>query len=98
MHDDFNWLGMRVLIDEMLIRIIRTLTYQGKDPTDEFVGKNEDKEMMKEKFRLVNKSHKYEIKSIKDHGAHFIAHILVGKIMRKCRANEVLVVVVSLAK
>lgn len=45
--------------------------------------------MMKQKFGLVNNSCVYVINSIEDQGVHFTAHILVGKITRKCRANEV---------
>ena len=60
------------------------------------MGKNKDKEiaqMMKEKFSLVKKSHGYDINSIDDQGVCFAMHILVGKIMRKCKANEVPVVI-----
>lgn len=49
-------------------------------------------------FGLVKKYRGYEINSIKDQGVFFIAHILAGKIMRKCRANEVPVVVISLVE
>lgn len=44
-HDDCIWLGMRISIDDMLIRRIIALPYQGKDPVDEFVGRKKDKEM-----------------------------------------------------
>jgi len=76
------------------------LPYHKKDPATKFMGKSEDKEMahtMKETFRLVKKSHGYEINSIGDHHFCFTAHILVGKIMRKCRGNEVPSILVSLA-
>ena len=55
------------------------------------MGKNKDKEMtqmMKEKFGLVKKSRGYDINSIDDQGVCFSVHILAGKIMKKCRANE----------
>lgn len=97
--DGCIWLRMRIPIDEMFIKIITTLPYRGKDPIDEFMGKNKYKEIaqvMKEKFGLGKKFHRYEINSIEDQGVCFTAHILVGKIMRKCRANEVLATVVSL--
>jgi len=63
------------------------------------VGKNKDKEiaqMMKEKFRLVTKLWGYDINSIDEQGVHFIMHILAGKIMRKCKANEATATIVSL--
>jgi len=52
---------------------------------------------MKEKFRMVKKSCGYDINSISDQGVSFVAHILVRKIIRKWRANEVPTTVVSLA-
>ena len=84
----------------MLIRRITTLPHQRKYPTKEIMGKNKDKEMtqlMKEKIGLVKKSRGYDINSKNDQGACFITHILAGKIMRKCKVNEVPAVVVSLA-
>lgn len=44
-HDGCIWLGVRILIDEMIIMRITTLPYQGKDLVDEFMGKNKDKKM-----------------------------------------------------
>lgn len=99
-HDGSLFLGMRILIDEMPIKRIIALPHHGKDPVDGFVGKNKDKEMiqmMKDKFGLVNKSHGCQINSIEDQDVCFATNVLVGKIMRKCMATEVTVVVVSLA-
>ena len=85
----------------MLFRKIKALPHQGKDPTKEFVGKNKDKEiakmMMKEKFGPVKKSWGYDINSIDDQGVCFTAHIFAGKIMSKCVANQVHVLVAYLA-
>ena len=52
---------------------------------------------MKRDFSLDKKSHGYEISSISDGAVQFAAQILVRKIMRKCRTDEVSVSVVSLA-
>ena len=52
---------------------------------------------MKDKFEIIKKSQGYDINSINDQGVRFSAHVLTGKIMRKCRENEVPTVVVSLA-
>lgn len=63
------------------------------------MGNNKDKEMaqmMKEKFGLVKKSQGYDINSINNQGVGFVTHILAVKIMRKCRANEIPAIVVSL--
>ena len=84
----------------MLFRKIKALPHQGKDPTKEFVGKNMEKEMaqiMKEKFRLVKTLRGYDINSIDDQGVCFTAHIFAGKIMSKCVANQVHVLVAYLA-
>lgn len=53
--------------------------------------------MMKEKFGLLKKSHRFDINSIEDQGVCLVTHILVGNIMRKCMPNQVLAAVVSLA-
>jgi len=52
---------------------------------------------MKDKFGIVKKSHGYEINSINNQGVCFTTHILAGKVMQKCRANEIPIAVVSLA-
>lgn len=51
---------------------------------------------MKEKFRLVKKPHGYAISRISDPTVKVANQILAGKVMRKCRANEVSVPVITL--
>lgn len=71
----------------MLIKKIIVLPHEVKYLAKEFVVKNKGKEItqnMKEKFVLVKESWGCYINSIDDQGVCFIAHILVGKIMRKC--------------
>ena len=53
---------------------------------------------MKEKFKLVNKPHKYVISIICDPSMKVETQILVGKVMWKCRTNEVLEPVIVLAR
>lgn len=53
-------------------------------------------QMMKDKFRTVNKLCGYDINYISDQAVRFNAHILVGKIMRKCIVNVVPTALVSL--
>ena len=68
-------MGKRISIDDMLIARIIWLPYQGRDPSEEFVGKYQDKEIaraMKEKFELVKGKQGYDINSIKDQ-VHFFA-------------------------
>lgn len=52
---------------------------------------------MKEKCRLVKEPRGYAISSIYDPTVKVATQILVGKVMRKCHADEMLVPVVALA-
>jgi len=54
-------------------------------------------EAMKEKFKLVKKPWGYAISSISDPTVKVAMQILVGKVMRKCRADEVPTPIVALA-
>lgn len=98
-HDGCLWMGKRIPIDSMLISRITRLPYQGWNPTEEFVGKDQDcaiAESMKKNFGLTKGKRRYDINSINDQGVHFATHILTGKIMRKCWANEFPASVISL--
>lgn len=69
------------------------------DPAKEFGGNSGEKKLddkMKVEFGLVKKSCKYFIHSIQDQVVKFTAQILTGETMRKCHADEVLTLVVSL--
>jgi len=97
-HDWCLWLGGPIPITDMLIHWITLLPYQGIDPVDAFIGKSQEKKLadqMKSDFRLVKKLCDYAISSISDGVVQFTTQILVGKIMRKCHADEVLVPMVS---
>lgn len=52
---------------------------------------------MKDKFKLKKKSCRYSITSITNPAMRISTQILVGKVMIKCHADEVLAPVVSLA-
>ena len=51
---------------------------------------------MKEKFKLVKKLRGYAISNIYDPAVKVATHILVGKVMRKCRIDDVLAPVIAL--
>lgn len=53
---------------------------------------------MKKKYKLKKKKRGHAISSIKDKQAHVATQLLASKVMRKCCDNEVLVLVVVLAK
>lgn len=65
------------------------------------VGKSEDlvlAEDMKKKYKLDKKKRGYIISNIKDKGVCVATQLLAGKVIRKCRGNEVTAPVVMLAK
>jgi len=53
-------------------------------------------EAMKKKYKLAKKKRGYAISNIIDKAIKVETQILVGKVMRKCRADEVPTVVVAL--
>lgn len=68
-HDGCLWLGVRILIDDMLIRRIIVLPYHGVNLANAFVEKSQEKklaEMMKEEYGLISKSREFLISSIND--------------------------------
>lgn len=76
------------------------LPYKGMDPTT-IVGKSDDLalvEAMKKKYNLEKKKRGYSISNIKDKGVCIATHLLAGKVMRKFHSNEVIVLIVELAK
>jgi len=65
----------------------------------EFGGKADEHalaEVMKKTFNLVKNSHDYAITSICDTAVKVAMQILAGKVMRKCRADEVPIPVIAL--
>ena len=55
-------------------------------------------EAMKTKYKLEKKKRGYAISNIKDKADHIATQILAGKVMRKCRADEIPAPVVALAQ
>ena len=53
---------------------------------------------MKAKYKLEKKKRGYAISNIKDKAVRVATQILAGKVMHKCRADEVLTLVVELAE
>lgn len=70
------------------------------NPTKEFSRKKSERDLvegMKKKFELIKKLHGYSITSINGPAIKISTQILAGKVMRKCCADEVLALVISLA-
>ena len=51
---------------------------------------------MKKKYKMEKKRRGYAISSIKNKEVRVVTHILAGKVMRKCRKDEVPVPMVAL--
>jgi len=60
------------------------------------IGEHDLAEKMKDKFKLVKKLHGYSISSITNPTVKVATQILARKIMRKCHADEVSTLLVSL--
>lgn len=97
-HDGYLWLEEPIPITTKLIHRISHLPCKGKDPaTITRKGSNLAlAKAMKAKYKLEKKKRGYAISSIKDKGVHIETQLLAGKVMRKCRADEVPVPVVAL--
>lgn len=94
------WLEEPIPITDMLIHRITGLSYTGENPAITFGGKASEHalaEGIKEKFKLVKKPRGYTISSISDLAVKVATQILEGKVMRKCRTDEVSAPVIALA-
>ena len=99
-YDGYLWLEELIPITVELIHRISQLPCKGRDPT-EIAGKRSNLalvEAMKTKYKLEKKKHGYAIVSIKDKGMHVATQLLAGKLMWKCRADEVPAPMVALDK
>jgi len=91
-HNRFLWLGKPIPITNMSIHRIMKLTHKGTDPSKEFGGEIDEKELadkMEKEYGLVKKLCGYSILSIQDLELQFDAQILASKIMKKCHLDEV---------
>lgn len=99
-HDGYLRLEEPIPITTNLIHHISWLRCKGKDLVT-IAGKGSDlalAEAMKVKYNLAKKKRGYVISIIKDKGVHVATQILGSKIMRKCCADEVLVLAVTLVE
>ena len=99
-HDGCLWLEEPIPITVGLIHRISLLPYKGRDPM-QIATRRSDlvlMEAMKTKYKLEKKKRGYVIASIKDRGLCITTQLLAGKVMRKCRADEVLVPMVALVE
>ena len=91
-HDGCLWLEEPIPITDHLIHRITWLPCKGEDPANISEVKSDDlaiAEAMKKKFKLEKKKRGYAISSISNFVVRVVMWILVGKVMRKFRADEV---------
>ena len=99
-HDGHLWMRNKIPIGKILIQRITRLPYQGNNPEEVFVGKDQDHTLadnMKNKYELIKGKMGYDINSIDDQAVFFTAHIVDRNIIRKCHTNEVPASMVYLA-
>ena len=100
-YDGYLWLDEPIPITTGLIHHISQLPYKGKYPTTMVRGEGSDlalAEAMKMKYKMGKKKRGYGISNIKDKWVCVATQILANRVMRKCRADEVLALVVALAE
>lgn len=100
-HDGCLWLEEPIPITENLIHHITWLPCKGEDHAHISEGKSSDlaiAEAIKKKYKVAKKKRDYTISSINDKAVNVVTQILVGKVMRKCHADEVSTPVVALAE
>lgn len=99
-HDGYLWLKEPIPITGELIHMISWVSYKRRDPA-EIAGKSGDLaliEARKTKYKLEKKERGYVISNIQDKRVCVATSLLVGKVMRKCRGNELLATVITLAE
>jgi len=100
-QDGCLWLEEPIPITADLIHRISQLPCKGEDCVNISEGKSNDlaiTEAMKKKYKLAKKKRGYAISSINDKAVRVVTQMLVGKVMCKCRAEEVPTSMVALAK
>jgi len=99
-HDGCLWLEEPIPITVDLILRNSRLHCKGKDPMA-IAGKSGClalAEAMKKKYKLQKKKRGYAINNIKDKWVCVATQFLARKVIRKCRSDEVPVLVVVLAE
>lgn len=99
-HDECLRVSAPIPITDMLIHWIMLLPHLGLNLAKQFGKKTSEHDLvekMKDKFKLVKKPCGYSITSITYPVVKVAMQILSGKVMRKCRMDEVPTPVVSLA-
>ena len=89
---------MDITID--LIHQITRLSKIGADPAAHFVGKDHDKKLVArliKKYNFMRGGRAYDAMQIEDKSLRFIIQLLVGRVLWKCRSNQVPGLAIELA-
>jgi hypothetical protein len=94
-HDRYLWLNHRITVDPMLINQITGLSMQGFDPQDFYPGKTMDHTLtqrIKDTYGDVEKGTQgYKVASIQSGVVCLSCQLIAGKLVRKNRPTQVLV-------
>lgn len=92
-HEGYLWLDRKIDLNVDVIHRITGLSKVDGDPGVHFIGKNLDQKLatkiMKE-HNVTKGTRAYDSADIQDQSLRFIVQLLVGRVLRKCRPNEVL--------
>ena len=91
-HGGHLWLDRRVNITIDLIHQITGLSKTREDPSAHFVGKDQDKKLdaqLIKKYNLTRGGQAYDVVQIEDKPLQFTIQLLVGRVLWKCRPNQV---------
>ena len=99
-HGGHLWSDRKVDITIDLIHRITGLSKNGADPTVHFMGKDQDKKLVGQlikKYNLMRGGRAYDATRIEDKPLWFTVQLLAGRVLRKCRPNQVLGPMIELA-
>ena len=99
-HGGHLWLDCRVDITIDLIHRITGLSKTNADPAAHFLGKDQDKKLavrLIKKYNLTRGGRAYDVAQIEDQPLWFTVQLLVGRVLQKCRPNQVLGLTIELA-
>lgn len=91
-HEWYLWLEGKIDLNIDVIHRITNLSKVGDDPGAHFVGKKLDRKLvvkLNRELKLTKGMRAYDSADIEDRALQFTVQLLVGRVLRKCRPNEV---------
>ena len=93
------WLDHKINLNLDSIHYIIGLSKVGVDLSSHFVGKNLDRKLvakLTKEFNLSKGGRAYDVIDIQDEALIFTVQLLVERVLRKCRPNEVPTIAIEL--